>query len=143
MPSRRQAAPGRLEDPFARRAALVGTRTHDAVELGGDDPVVALVADGAADHLLGLAAVVDVGGVDEVDAGVARRGDHALRFGLVGRAAEHHGAEAEWRDLQAAAAELAVFHPALLLGGELRRGERHLSWPLPVRCPSCRSSRRL
>ena len=33
-----------------------------------------------------------------------------VEVGLVGRPAEHHRAEADRRDLQAAAAELAIFH---------------------------------
>lgn len=37
-------------------------------ELGGQHPVVAVVPDGAAHDFLGAALLVDVGGVDEVDA---------------------------------------------------------------------------
>jgi hypothetical protein len=50
-----------------------------------------------ADDLLGFAGGVDVGGVDEVDAGVERAVDDADRVVVVGVApgAEHHRAEAE------------------------------------------------
>ena len=61
-------------DPAPRVAGLVRVVAHRAVELGGEDDVVAPVVGGQrlADDLLGLAARVDVGGVDEVDARVER-----------------------------------------------------------------------
>ena len=61
--------------------------------------------DEAADDALGVALRVRVGGVDRVQPGVARRGDDARRFGFVGLVAEHHRAEPELRDLEAARAE--------------------------------------
>jgi hypothetical protein len=75
-----------------------------------------------ADDLLRLAVRVDVGGVDEGDPGVDGAVDHADGLLVVGLApgAEHHGAEAEARDLHAGASEV---------GGGLLRGllchERH------------------
>jgi hypothetical protein len=72
------------------------------VDLGGQDHVVAAPAgQRLADDLLGLAARVDVGGVDEVDAGVERAVDDLDRPIVVGLApgAEHHRAEAEGADL--------------------------------------------
>ncbi|KAG1387589.1 hypothetical protein G6F59_016332 [Rhizopus arrhizus] len=87
----------RLVDPAARLALLVRagrTRRREA-ELGGDHPAVAVVGDGASDGLLGAAGVIDVRGIDEVDALVARLGDDALRRGLIGFAAEHHCAQAQ------------------------------------------------
>src|SRR6185503_9565054 len=63
-----------------------------------------------AEDLLGLALVVLVGGVEEVDAGVAHRLEHVRRRGLVGIAAEGHGAEAELGNLDAGTAEGFVFH---------------------------------
>src|SRR5690606_17615894 len=57
-------------DPAPRVAGPVGVGPHGPVELGGDHQVVAPAGDGLAQDLLGLAGRVDVGGVDEVDAGV-------------------------------------------------------------------------
>ena len=61
---------------------------------------------------------VDVGGVDEVDAGVEAHVDLARRAGGVGVAdrgevaapAEGHGAEREDGDAQAGASEVSMFH---------------------------------
>ena len=88
----------RADDPAARVAPLVRVLAHRVVELGREDDVVAPAAgERLADDLLGLALPVDVGGVDEVDAGVERRVDDADRLVVVGVAprAEHHRAEAE------------------------------------------------
>ena len=114
-----QAVLDRARDPAARVAELVRIVAHLAVELGGQHDVVALAArQGLADDLLGLAARVDVGGVDEVDPGVERGVDDPDRLVVVGVApgAEHHGAEAEWADLDSGAAECAVFHASRLQG---------------------------
>jgi hypothetical protein len=64
------------DDPPARAALLVGVVVaHRAVELGGEDEVVAAATvERLADDFLALAARVDVGGVDEVDPGVERGG---------------------------------------------------------------------
>ena len=82
-----------------------------------------------AEDLLGQAARVDVGGVDQVHAGVyaeveqagrtlgVRVADLAERAG----AAERHGAERESGDEQAGAAELSVLHARAPLVGEVRR----------------------
>src|SRR5205814_448335 len=53
-------------------------------------------------------------GVEEVDAGVAACLVHRGRRRLVGIAAERHGAEAQFRDLDAGAAEQLVFHGPVL-----------------------------
>jgi hypothetical protein len=85
------------------------------VHLGGQDDVLAAAAgQRPADDLLGLPAPVDVGGVDEVDPRVERRVDDAHGLVVVGVAPgpEHHGAEAEGADLDAGAAEQAMFHAA-------------------------------
>jgi hypothetical protein len=65
-----------------------------------------------ADDLLGLAERVDVGGVDEVDAGIERGVDDADAVVVVGIAErpEHHRPETQGADLDAGAAEGAVFH---------------------------------
>ena len=66
---------------------------------------------------------IDVGGVDEVDAGVERLTDQALGIGLLqgadlapdaATAAEGHRAQAELGDEQAGAAEGVVAHAAEL-----------------------------
>ena len=63
-------------DPAARVAELVRVVAHRAVHLGREHDVVAPAAGSALpDDLLGLAARVDVGGVDEVDARVERAVD--------------------------------------------------------------------
>ena len=58
----------------AGEAALVGSVADRVGDLGGQHPAVAGLLEGAADHLLGAAVGVDVGRVDEVDAGVRARG---------------------------------------------------------------------
>ena len=108
-----QAVLDLAHDPAARVAELVRVVAHRAVDLRGEHDVVAPAAgQRLADDLLGLAARVDVGGVDEVDAGVERAVDDADRLVVVGVApgAEHHRAEAERADLHAGAAERAVLH---------------------------------
>jgi hypothetical protein len=82
------------------------------VELGGEHDPVAAALERLADDLLRLAAGVDVGGVDDVDARVERAVDDPDRLLVVGVApgAEHHGAEGEGADLDAGAAEGAVAH---------------------------------
>src|SRR3954452_21249929 len=62
--------------------------------------------------LLGHAAGVDVGGVDEVDPGVQRTVDDADGVGavVVAPGAEHHRTEAHRADLDAGAAERSVLH---------------------------------
>ena len=109
-----QAFVGRLQHPAPRQPAAVGIVAHGVGELGGEHPVVPAVGNRAADHLLGIAAIIGVRGVDEIDAGLARLRDDPRRGRLVGRPAEHHGAQADRRDLQAAAAELTVLHRLVL-----------------------------
>src|SRR5688572_33107033 len=107
-----------LDDVAARLAHVVGAFAHLTVELGREHDVVALAVagEGVTDRLLALAApAVDVGGVDEVDAGVEGAGDDRGGVFGVGLAAEHHGAEAEVGDLHAGPAEETVFHGCELL----------------------------
>src|SRR3546814_13679193 len=80
---------------------------HRVARLGRQHPGIAVLGNGTPDDLLRLAETVLVRGVDEVHAGVARMVDDAARFLLVGRVAEHHGAETARRDGEAAAAQLA------------------------------------
>ena len=59
--------------PLTREAARVRSLPHGIGEFRGEHPLVALVRDGAAGHLLGTAAIVGVGSVDEIDACLALR----------------------------------------------------------------------
>ena len=100
------------DDPAPRAALLVRVGAHRAVELGGQDDVVAATGERLADDLLRLALAVHVGGVDEVDPGVERGVDDADRL-LVIRVAprsEHHGAEAHLADRDAGASQQTLFH---------------------------------
>ena len=53
-----------------------------------------------AQHRLRHAADIGIGGVEEIDAGIECRADHAARLVLVGAVAEGHGAEADLRNLK-------------------------------------------
>ena len=81
-----QAGLDRIDDVAARGAAVVGAGADLAEGLGGDNDVGALVAgigDRPPGDLLRQPLRVDVGGVDEVDAGVEGAGDDAVGIGLV------------------------------------------------------------
>ena len=81
-----------------------------AAELGGEHDLVPAPFQGLADDLLGVA--VGVGGVDEVDAGVQGRADHAggVLRGIAHDGGEHQGAQGVGADLDAGPAEGAVLH---------------------------------
>jgi len=74
------------------------------------------------DDLLGQAARVRVGGVDEVDAGIEGHRDlpsGAIDIGISddrcpARSAEGHRAKGEGRDSEPRPAELPIFHAAIL-----------------------------
>ena len=122
----RQARLHAVENVAARRAARVRAGARVAEHLGRHHHVVAChlqVLQRLARDLLGRAARVHVGRVDEVDAGVQRLADQAFGVGLLqvadlapdaAGAAEGHGAQAEFRDEQAGAAEGVVAHGVLL-----------------------------
>ena len=105
----------RLAD--VRRAAVEAGALLAVVEaeaeLGGDGHLVAAAGERAAEQLLVLEGAIDLGGVEEGAAefdGAMQRGD---RLGFVRRAvglAHAHAAEADRRDLQPLAAELARGH---------------------------------
>jgi len=86
-----------LDDPSARVAAVVGVGAHWHRHLCCQHHVVATVREGLADDLLRFAGRIDVGGVDEVDAGIQGAVDDADAVVVVGVApgAEHHRAEAQ------------------------------------------------
>ncbi len=108
-----QRGVGALDDVFAGEAAVV--RAFAApVDLGGDDVVGAFPAglgeDGAHDFL-GDAVGVDLGVVEEVDAGVPG-GVHAFGGEVLVhlRSEGHPRTEAESRDLETRVAEKTIFH---------------------------------
>ncbi len=93
----RQALLHAADQPLARIVRLVRALAHHVADLAGQHPVVALPLQQLAHHLLGPAVVVDVGGVDEIQAVVARGSDDARGL-VIGRLlAEHHGAQAQGR----------------------------------------------
>ena len=107
----------RVPDVPRRQERVVGPVAHRAVELGGDDHLLAPAATlrkPSADDLLGeslaLLPAVDVGGVEEVETGVECRVHDRVRRRLVGLRTEVHGAEAEAADRQPGASEVRVFH---------------------------------
>ncbi len=89
---------------------------EDVAELGGDDPAVAVAADGVADERLGRVVAVALGRVDQVHApaagGVEDGVDRRLVELLAPLAAVLPGADADDGDGQAGLAEAAVLHSA-------------------------------
>src|SRR5436190_2891122 len=115
---------------LAREAGAVLSRHRPPVDLRRDDILLAraeqLLQQPAGDHFA-LAAVVDVGGVEEDDPGLDRAADDRLGRILVERPwallalpVAHHP-EAEPRDAQARTAEVHVLHARTLL---LAEGDR-------------------
>jgi hypothetical protein len=100
------------DDPASGAALTVRVIAHSAVELGGQDDVVATASDGLADDLFGFTLGIDVGSVDEIDTGVEGGVDDADRLVVVGVApgAEHHGAEAQLADGDAGASQQVMVH---------------------------------
>jgi hypothetical protein len=108
-----------LDQMMARGADIVRSVPRAQRELGRQDDLVAPAPDGRAEYRFGSAARVDVGAVEQVDAGVETDVDDAARTRDIGVApgaeqrafaAEGAGAEAEGRDLEARVAQIAVFH---------------------------------
>jgi len=118
----RKAVLDGIHDVTARQAHRVGSGTGASPHLGGDDHILARnahILDRAAQDPLRLAFRIDVGRVDEIDAGI-----DGLTEQIVGRrlidlsddrpqlaaAAESHGAEADFRNEKAGAAQWLIFH---------------------------------
>jgi hypothetical protein len=108
---------------LAGHALLPRLVAHGAHALGGHDDLVTFSLKPAADDLLGAADGVevaaegiDVGRVDEVDAGVVGGVEDGHRRRLVTLQAERHRAEAQLRDAKASPPERHVVH-----GGDLGR----------------------
>jgi hypothetical protein len=106
-----QAALDRAPDVAAGGARLLRRAAHVHAELGGHHHLVAVPAERLAEQGLRAAAVaVDVGGVEQGDAGVQGRPDHRPGLGRVADQAEVVTPEADDGDGEAGPAELAVPH---------------------------------
>ena len=126
-----------LDEMMARGAEIVGAVAHRESGFRGDEDAVALAGDGFAEDFFGEAAGVDIGGVEEIDAGFEADVDEARGFGDVAgapgfeefvAAAERAGTETENGNLQAGMAELSEFH-GVWMPGEMRRIHRQSgSW---------------
>ena len=106
---------GLPQQPLARVVAFVDGLADRVAQLAGQHPVLALALEQLAQIALGLALVVHIGGVDEVDAVLARRGNDAGGVAQRRLLAEHHGAQAQGRDFQVAFSEAAVVHRQFLV----------------------------
>jgi len=103
----------RLRDPAPGGSAVVRVLTERQTDLRGEhDVVAAAVGQGLADDRLRLPGRVEVGRVDEVDAGVERAVDDPDRVVVVTVAerAEHHRAEAQLTDRDAGASQWPIVH---------------------------------
>ncbi|MNY31507.1 hypothetical protein D3C86_1656730 [compost metagenome] len=99
-----------LIDPLARVAAEVRTLLVRIDELCRQHPVIPVSLDAAPDHLFRLAVVIDVGGIDEVDALLARLVDDAEGDVIRRLVAEHHGPQRQRRHLEGTAPEIAILN---------------------------------
>ena len=77
---------------------------------GSHGGALAVALQRLARRLLALAAAVDVGGVEEVDARIERAVDDVSRVCRGRPAPEHHAAKAQAADLHACAAQRSKFH---------------------------------
>ena len=105
-----QARVARGENPTARKSAIVRRLRHDVADFGREDPTIALSADRRADDHLGCASRVDVGRIDEVDAGILSMRDDRVRCRRIGAIAEHHRAETNDGNFEPAFTETAELH---------------------------------
>jgi hypothetical protein len=124
---------------FAGEAAAVGLLAHEALDFGGEDDGFAAGVgfEEAAENGLAVAAGVDVGGIEEIDAQIESLAEKGLAVGFIespGLAAGQkfaggwrtigHAAETDAGDFESGVAEIDVIH-GLLLGTSLeRRGAR-------------------
>jgi hypothetical protein len=95
-----QAAFDRFGHPPGARAGMARVVVDGRDELRGDDHVVAMAAEGAAEVLLGSGSAVDVGRVEEVDSRVERSVDYGRALLLVDAHAEVVAAQSDQRDLE-------------------------------------------
>ena len=115
-PAQARLAP--LHDVLARDAAHVGSISHREMHLGGEDDLFHLrhLPQGASGDLLAHPHRVHVGGVEEVDAQIQgfleeRAGVDFVEYpGPPFGSAVGHAAQTDPGNLEAAAAQLRVFH---------------------------------
>ena len=95
----------RRDSPPSRGFAVIGLATLVArIQCRRSALIAAPTIFSAAPYAVGI------GGVDEIDAGLEGRRDDPVGLDLAGAVAEHHRAEADRRNLEAAVAQAAVFH---------------------------------
>jgi hypothetical protein len=103
----------------ARETTIVWPLPHRIARLGRDQHAgLALRPHRLADQLFRAAAGIDIGGVDEIHAGVGDDVEQLAHlveleiadFGEVSLAAEGHRAHRQHRDLEARIAQLPIFH---------------------------------
>ena len=100
---------------LARAAGSVPVRSlHVHAELRRDDEVVRAAGEGLPDDALAGARSVDVGGVEERDAGIDRSGENLERRVTVDPAAEVVAAEADPRDGEGRATERVLVHRSIV-----------------------------
>ena len=99
-----------VENVVAGSASAVGVVVHGHNELGGYNQAVATTLDPISDHLLGLSEVIDVGGVDEVDAKVESLVKDSEGARLIIAAPEVVGPEADDGHFHSRISQDAVLH---------------------------------
>ncbi len=117
-----QAGVDRIHDVAARGADIVAPWPDARIHFGRDHHVFTgdlYILERLAEGLLAFALRIDIGGVEEVDAGIERIPDQVVGTGLVDGAdrskaafttVERHGSQAKRRDEQAGVAERFVLH---------------------------------
>ena len=116
-----QAGVNLVHDVHAREAHAIGLRTHAHAHFGSDHQIFARqpeLRERFPDDLLGLAFGIDIGRIDEIDAGVERGLDLRLGFGHpetpddfpASLAAVGHGAQTDLGHEQAGAAQQTITH---------------------------------
>src|SRR5207244_923056 len=97
-------------DVLAAPGGIVGTLLHRATELRREDDPVAATLERAADVVLAHPLAVDVGRVEERDAGVERGVDDRERLVVIAAPPEVVRAEPDDRDLGATVSESPHLH---------------------------------
>jgi hypothetical protein len=102
-----------VHDVHTRRATIVRAGPHRVVDLGGDEQVrtgKAEIAEGLAQHRLGLAVHVGIRRIEEIDAVIERSADHGIGLALLHGTTECARAKRQLGYESARPAELPVFH---------------------------------
>src|ERR1700721_1732630 len=103
---------------FAGAALLPAGGAHGSAGFGGEDDPVALALQPAPDDLLAASHLgshgVDVGGIEEGDAGLGSGVHDLVGNRFIGLTTERRGAKAKPRDGKAGGPECRVLHVALL-----------------------------